>query len=183
MAATPADLAYRMAVVVGDLDSDLGVVATLLAVVRATLETVPGALCAQVTLPDGNQTIHAPHSTDHPASHPEGRSADGERCPAAPDTCRLNLPMIARGREVGVLTTWCVHAPELHEQDWHIADILATHAALAVHHARQYETLTAARDARDVTGQAKGILMHKYGLTAEQAFDLLRPSCTGPGSR
>jgi AmiR/NasT family two-component response regulator len=36
--------------------------------------------------------------------------------------------------------------------------------------------LRRALDSRDVIGQAKGILMHRRGISAEQAFDLLRRS-------
>ncbi|OUM41814.1 ANTAR domain-containing protein [Arthrobacter sedimenti] len=35
------------------------------------------------------------------------------------------------------------------------------------------EHLTIALQSRDVIGQAKGILMERYGLTGEQAFELL----------
>ena len=59
--------------------------------------------------------------------------------------------------------------------------LLATHASLAVANteavrlAELRETqLRNALDTRDVIGQAKGILMRSRGITAEEAFDLLR---------
>jgi hypothetical protein len=59
--------------------------------------------------------------------------------------------------------------------------LLATHASLAlatteaVRLAELRETqLRQALDTRDVIGQAKGILMHRRGLSAEEAFELLR---------
>jgi len=62
-----------------------------------------------------------------------------------------------------------------------IALVLATHASLAVAHTEavrlaelQETQLRHALESRDVIGQAKGILMHRRGLTADQAFDLLR---------
>jgi hypothetical protein len=59
--------------------------------------------------------------------------------------------------------------------------LLATHASLAVANteavrlAELRETqLRRALDTRDVIGQAKGILMRSRGISAEEAFDLLR---------
>jgi hypothetical protein len=59
--------------------------------------------------------------------------------------------------------------------------LLATHASLALAHteavrlAELRETeLRKALETRDVIGQAKGILMNRRGITADEAFDLLR---------
>jgi hypothetical protein len=58
--------------------------------------------------------------------------------------------------------------------------LLATHASLAIAATGAYERfaleraqLRAAIDSRDVIGQAKGILMQRRGLTADEAFRLL----------
>ncbi len=60
----------------------------------------------------------------------------------------------------------------------HVAIVLAAHlAALLVVSATastELEQLEHAVQARDVIGQAKGILMERNGLTAEQAFEVLR---------
>jgi hypothetical protein len=62
-----------------------------------------------------------------------------------------------------------------------IALLLATHGSLALAHTRDVaaaalETahLRKAIDSRDVIGQAKGILMLRRGVTAEEAFGILR---------
>ncbi|RSN54354.1 hypothetical protein DMH01_36005 [Amycolatopsis sp. WAC 04182] len=59
--------------------------------------------------------------------------------------------------------------------------LLATHASLALQHVQtvtraelEAEQLTRAIDSRDVIGQAKGILMARRGISADEAFDLLR---------
>ena len=49
----------------------------------------------------------------------------------------------------------------------------AAHAAVALVQAQQHEHLLAAIDSRDLIGQAKGILMERHRLTADQAFALL----------
>lgn len=62
-----------------------------------------------------------------------------------------------------------------------IGVVLAAHASLAIRSVSQREALAelgdqlhAALGSRDVIGQAKGILMERYRLTPEQAFDALR---------
>jgi GAF domain-containing protein len=69
----------------------------------------------------------------------------------------------------------------LYDEGRDIALLLATHASLALAHTDavsraelQASQLRRAIDSRDVIGQAKGILMERRGLSAEQAFDLLR---------
>jgi GAF domain-containing protein len=55
----------------------------------------------------------------------------------------------------------------------HIGLLFASHAAVAMSGAQREEQLTKAMHARDVIGQAKGILMERHKLTADQAFSLL----------
>jgi hypothetical protein len=59
--------------------------------------------------------------------------------------------------------------------------LLAAHAAVGLHTARNLAAealrtaqLTEALESRDVIGQAKGILMERRGMNAEEAFDTLR---------
>jgi GAF domain-containing protein len=59
--------------------------------------------------------------------------------------------------------------------------LLATHASLALAHTEavaaaelERANLRRAVDSRDVIGQAKGILMQRRGITADEAFDVLR---------
>ncbi|SRX93840.1 response regulator receiver, ANTAR domain-containing protein [Gordonia sp. KTR9] [Mycobacterium shimoidei] len=52
--------------------------------------------------------------------------------------------------------------------------ILATHAALAWNLVRRDEQFRSALASRDVIGQAKGILMERFGIDAVHAFELLK---------
>jgi GAF domain-containing protein len=54
-----------------------------------------------------------------------------------------------------------------------IGRMLAAHAAIAVAGAEHEENLRTAVGSRDVIGQAKGILMERHKLTADQAFGVL----------
>ncbi|WP_378741864.1 ANTAR domain-containing protein [Nocardia brasiliensis] len=88
-------------------------------------------------------------------------------------------PASGRQRLSGALNIYSrPHA--LTADDKNRALLLATHAALALAHSRateanqlQHTQLRQAIASRDVIGQAKGILMGRRGLTAEQAFELL----------
>jgi GAF domain-containing protein len=59
------------------------------------------------------------------------------------------------------------------DESEHIGLLLASHAAIAVADAQRLEHAAIALVTRDVIGQAKGILMERFKITAEQAFDVL----------
>ena len=54
-----------------------------------------------------------------------------------------------------------------------MALLFGAHAGIALADARQKADLRVAISSRDLIGQAKGILMERHGLTAEQAFAVL----------
>jgi hypothetical protein len=60
------------------------------------------------------------------------------------------------------------------ERDVEIADLVGRHASAALRTLVARETLTYAIAARNRIGQAQGILMARYKLSAEQAFDVLK---------
>lgn len=91
------------------------------------------------------------------------------------------LPAAGPGHMSGALNIYAADPDSFTETDQATALILATHAALALAAARTRELaelnrhhMNRAVESRDVIGQAKGILMARRGLTADQAFDLLR---------
>jgi len=55
----------------------------------------------------------------------------------------------------------------------HIGLLLASHAAIAVADAQKLEHAAIALANRDIIGQAKGILMERFKMTADQAIDVL----------
>lgn len=58
--------------------------------------------------------------------------------------------------------------------DIDLARLIGAHASVALAHFRGEAHLWTAVDARHRIGMAQGILMHKFGVTAEQAFSYLR---------
>jgi GAF domain-containing protein len=60
-----------------------------------------------------------------------------------------------------------------------IADLFAAHAAIALGKAREVDNLNEALHSRKIIGQAIGILMERYQMTEDRAFDfLVRASST-----
>jgi GAF domain-containing protein len=55
-----------------------------------------------------------------------------------------------------------------------VAEVLGRHASIALATARQEESLWQAIDARKLIGQAQGILMERFDLDDERAFEVLR---------
>jgi GAF domain-containing protein len=80
----------------------------------------------------------------------------------------------------GALNLYSTKARGLDDHDRHAALLLATHASLALAHTVATEramlhnqNLHRASESRDVIGQAKGILMARQGMTADEAFEVL----------
>ena len=91
------------------------------------------------------------------------------------------IPTLQPAIPGGALNIYSRHPHGLRAADRHAALLLASHAALALAHTRSSELadlhtqrLHRAIETRDVIGQAKGILMARRGMTADEAFDVLR---------
>jgi GAF domain-containing protein len=75
--------------------------------------------------------------------------------------------------DLGTLNLFHAEPDAFDQDDEAVAAILARHAAVALASARQAENLWLAIDARKLVGQAQGILMERFDLTADQAFAVL----------
>lgn len=81
----------------------------------------------------------------------------------------------------GALNVYAAAADGIGEEDKTMALVLTSHLSLALahtsavnYHQLKEHQLKQAIASRDVIGQAKGILMHRQGISAEKAFELLR---------
>ncbi|WP_051425626.1 GAF and ANTAR domain-containing protein [Jiangella gansuensis] len=74
----------------------------------------------------------------------------------------------------GVVTAYWTGAGRPGPDAVEAAELLALHASIGLTVARESTTLREAIDARHRIGVAQGILMERYGLSAQQAFDVLR---------
>lgn len=94
----------------------------------------------------------------------------------------LSTALLPDGRLSGALNIFSRKTAALgDEADRDSALLLATHATLAVSTTESVRLaelreaqLREAIDSRDIIGQAKGILMQRRGISADEAFDLLR---------
>lgn len=76
-------------------------------------------------------------------------------------------------RTVGTLNLYDTRPDHFDVDDQAVAHVMARHAAAALSRAHKAENLWHAIDARKRIGQAQGILMERYGLKEDQAFQVL----------
>ena len=85
-----------------------------------------------------------------------------------------NVKCLTQLREIGnSLNLYSADRNAFDNDSEHIGLLFAAHAAVAISGAHQQEHLNKAIAARDLIGQAKGILMERHKITADQAFSVL----------
>ena len=85
----------------------------------------------------------------------------------------MSVRMYTDEETIGTLNAYSTIPDSFDVDDQAVAHILARHAAVALGNARKIENLWMAVDARKRIGQAQGILMERFDLTADQAFAVL----------
>ncbi|MEU0498769.1 GAF and ANTAR domain-containing protein [Mycobacterium sp. NPDC006124] len=85
----------------------------------------------------------------------------------------LCVPLWVDDHRLGSLSLYGAQPHAFGATAINLADLYATHAALALGDAQRTESLRRALFNRDTIGQAKGVLMHARRLSAEDAFALL----------
>ncbi len=85
----------------------------------------------------------------------------------------LGFQLFVEGDQLGGLNLYAGGPGAFDDESQDIGQMLAAHAAVAVAGAEREENLRSAVSSRDVIGQAKGILMERHELTADQAFAVL----------
>ncbi|HKY59332.1 MAG TPA: GAF and ANTAR domain-containing protein [Aeromicrobium sp.] len=85
----------------------------------------------------------------------------------------LTARLTTGSSDLGTLNLFHSEPDAFDADDEAVAAILARHAAVALAAARRAENLWLAIDARKLVGQAQGILMERFDLTADQAFAVL----------
>jgi GAF domain-containing protein len=86
----------------------------------------------------------------------------------------LAYRLFIEGDTMGALNLYSRQKRAFDVEDRAVGSIFAAHASVALFAARQKDQLEQAIETRDVIGQAKGILMAREDVTADQAFEILR---------
>jgi GAF domain-containing protein len=86
----------------------------------------------------------------------------------------LSFRLYTNERTAGALNLFGFQPTEWDSDKQTTGMVLAAHAASAIMSSRQGEQLQSALATRDRIGQAKGIIMERYGVDDMRAFDMLR---------
>ena len=85
----------------------------------------------------------------------------------------LCLQLFAHHDTLGSLDLIAYEKSAFTDESEHIGLLLASHAAIAVAGSQELGHAAIALVNRDIIGQAKGILMERFRITADQAFEIL----------
>jgi transcriptional regulator with GAF, ATPase, and Fis domain len=171
--------------------------------VQAAMDLVPGTQAGSVTaLEGGKRVVHKAESGSLPARVDEVMSELGEGpcldallqhriirvddmrrearwprfAPRAAELGALSMlafPMFVKDDTLCALNLYAQEADAFTDESDHVGRLLAAHAAVAYSGAQRAENLLAAIETRDLIGQAVGLLMERYSITAGRAFDTL----------
>lgn len=86
----------------------------------------------------------------------------------------LSVRLHTSAETLGALNVYSRAVREFSDDDVAYAQIFGQHASVALAIAKREDGLRRAVDSRTAIGQAQGILMERFALTADQAFAVLR---------
>jgi GAF domain-containing protein len=96
-----------------------------------------------------------------------------ERALALGVASMLCVPLSVDEQQLGSVSLYASDRAAFTLADEYVARLFASQAALALAEAHRAEQMRQALSSRDVIGQAKGILMERHRITADEAFRLL----------
>ena len=176
---------------------------TLMGIVRAAVDNVPGAQFAGISVVQARHKVSTPAWTDEVV-----RACDRAQYETGQGPCldsvyeqqtvrlsdmraeqrwpqftkraadlgigsMLSFQLYVSGDNLGALNLYNSAPGAFSDESEHVGLLLAAHAAVAMASAQREEHLLHAMATRDLIGQAKGILMERYKITGDQAFSLL----------
>jgi GAF domain-containing protein len=92
------------------------------------------------------------------------------RTPIRSSVC---VAMTAADRAVGIVVLHSERRCAFDARGVEVAQLLGVHAGIAISTARRGEQFAQALASRDVIGQAKGMIMERFGVDADRAFTML----------
>jgi transcriptional regulator with GAF, ATPase, and Fis domain len=197
------DVAQKLSDLARALQDEDDVESTLQAITKAAVGTIPGAQYAAISVVERRREVHTRAGTADVVFKIDQAQYDAGEGPCLsavyeqptvrlpdmaseerwPDFTRraadlgvlsmLSFQLYVQGDSLGALNLYSAEKDAFSDESGHIGLLFASHAAVAMVGAQQQEHMNKAIRARDVIGQAKGILMERYKVTADQAFTLL----------
>ncbi|WP_082566089.1 GAF and ANTAR domain-containing protein [Arthrobacter sp. Soil782] len=197
------DLAEQMRDLARSLHTKDGQEAVLAHMVRAAIEMIPGAEEASISVVTGRSKIESHAASDDlprlidalqeslqqgpciesAFDHTTVLVTDLRKEKRWPEFSRgaadlgaasmLSFQLFVEGDNLGALNLLSRSPDVFDEESEHIGLLVAAHAAMAFSDTQKIDQLHDALASRDLIGQAKGILMERYKITAQQAFIVL----------
>ncbi len=180
-----------------DLDS------TLRHITAAAVHLIPGAECADILTVTGRNKFVSHAATSQTPSRIDSlqaRLGEGPCIDAAEDVIVtrsndlstesrwptfsplaveagvlsvLSFQLYTGNDQVGALNLFAGQPHVFDAESLHLGEVLAAHAAIALVAARRQLQLQSAVASRDLIGQAKGMIMERFSVDAERAFEML----------
>jgi GAF domain-containing protein len=202
-AVVPGDLSQRLSDLARDMQRQGDAAAVMDVIVSTSVGLVPGAEEASISLVQGRRRVVTAAATgdlprrfddlqqvtrqgpcmDSMHEHETIRVDDLRHDPRWPELARrapelglasmLCFQLFVVGDDLGALNLMARQPAAFTDESERIGLPFAGHAAIAVAQAQKLSHLSTALASRDVIGQAKGVLMERYKITADQAFALL----------
>lgn len=196
-------LAGRLSELARELQQEQDTDALLTDIVHAALDLIPHAAEASVSLVMGRRTVQSrAASGELPRIVDALQSATGqgpcidatyrERIVRVPDMghderwpefakaahdagarSMLSFQLFVEGDNLGALNLYGDDVDVFDEESEQVALLVAAHAAVAFSDRQEITQLNQALATRDLIGQAKGILMERFKVDAQQAFQIL----------
>lgn len=85
----------------------------------------------------------------------------------------LSLQLFVVGEDLGALNLLSEHVDAFDDESEQVGRLFATHSAIAMAGARLGEQLRASADTRNIIGQAQGVLMERFNISSDRAFEVL----------
>lgn len=196
-------LAHRLSDLARTLEQEDDLPETLQAIVHAAAGTIPGAQHASISAVKARREVvtlaatgELPRAVDR-AQYETGqgpcldslfeqrtvRLSDVGAEERWPQFCAraaergmgsmLSLQLFVDGDDLGALNLHSEAVNAFDDDSEHVGLLFASHAAVAMAGAQEQNRLREGMHTRDLIGQAKGILMERFNIDAEQAFRLL----------
>jgi GAF domain-containing protein len=148
-----------------------------LELVASTGPAIPPLIEKQMEVREGPifSIVKSGHDVIVADSHKESRwPVWASTAAAAGLRSMMGVRLYTSERTIGTLNIYDSRPHHFSTDDLEVAHVLARHTAIALSRVRESHNFSRAIDSRKLIGQAQGILMERYDLDQDKAFEVLR---------